>query len=151
MLITRSVPDELPLGILRVRGELVEIDAPGLLFTRAEMAEFLRQASPVALPDEAVAQLEQRTEGWPAGLRLAALALQGKTSPPEAGRLLAQSLFFFVFNGINSIAAVYYIDRFGVLAANMAVLFATGGVVNVIVQVGLVGKLAPRFGEKSWL
>ena len=68
---------------LRLEGELTEIRADDLRFTLAE-AQALFQAAGVELAGPAVAALHQRTEGWVAGLRLAALSLAGA---PESGRL----------------------------------------------------------------
>jgi len=88
VLVTRSVPDGLPLGILRARGELVEIDAAGLRFSLEESGQFLHGALKADLPQQALAQLQEKTEGWAAGLRLAALALQKGAGAAGAGRLL---------------------------------------------------------------
>ena len=65
---------------LRLAGELAEIRAPDLRFTERETRELLH-ASGIALPEPAVALLHQRTEGWAAGLRLAALSLAGHPDP----------------------------------------------------------------------
>ena len=65
---------------LRLAGELAEIRAPDLRFTERETRELLH-ASGIALPEPAVALLHQRTEGWAAGLRLAALSLAGHRDP----------------------------------------------------------------------
>ena len=75
VLASRSDPP-LPLARLRARGQLTEIRAAELRFTPAEAAELLRHAAS-ALPDGSVAALAARTEGWPAGLQLAALSLRG--------------------------------------------------------------------------
>jgi LuxR family maltose regulon positive regulatory protein len=73
---------DLPLGLhrLRLEGQLTEIRAADLRFTAAEARELL-EAAGVRLPDTAVAQLHARTEGWVAGLRLAALSLAGHPDP----------------------------------------------------------------------
>jgi LuxR family transcriptional regulator, maltose regulon positive regulatory protein len=65
---------------LRLEGELTEIRADDLRFTLAE-AHALFQAVGVELTGPAVAALHQRTEGWVAGLRLAALSLAGHPNP----------------------------------------------------------------------
>jgi LuxR family transcriptional regulator, maltose regulon positive regulatory protein len=65
---------------LRLEGELTEIRADDLRFTLAE-AQALFQAAGVELAGPAVAALHQRTEGWVAGLRLAALSLAGHPDP----------------------------------------------------------------------
>lgn len=74
-LISRGEP-ELPLGILRARGEMVELDAASLRFSESEAGEFLRANFPTELPTRAIQQLTERTEGWAAGLRLAAHSWQ---------------------------------------------------------------------------
>ncbi len=75
VLASRSDPP-LPLPRLRARGQLTEIRAAELRFAPAEAAELLRQAAS-DLPDGSVAALAARTEGWAAGLQLAALSLRG--------------------------------------------------------------------------
>jgi LuxR family maltose regulon positive regulatory protein len=65
---------------LRLEGELTEIRAADLRFTPDE-AQALLEAAGVALPDSALALLHERTEGWAAGLRLAALSLAGHPDP----------------------------------------------------------------------
>ncbi len=65
---------------LRLEGELTEIRADDMRFTMAEARE-LFQAAGVELTDVALAKLHERTEGWVAGLRLAALSLAGHANP----------------------------------------------------------------------
>jgi LuxR family maltose regulon positive regulatory protein len=67
----------LPLARLRARGQLVELRERDLRFTPTEAAALLRTAVGPDLPEAAVAVLADRTEGWVAGLQLAALSLQG--------------------------------------------------------------------------
>jgi LuxR family transcriptional regulator, maltose regulon positive regulatory protein len=74
---TREDPS-LPLARLRARGQLTELRATDLQFTPAEAAEFLKQVMGLSLSDGDVAALETRTEGWIAGLQLAALSMQGR-------------------------------------------------------------------------
>jgi LuxR family maltose regulon positive regulatory protein len=73
---TREDPD-LPLARLRARGQLTELRAADLRFTPAEAAEFLTRVMGLTLSTEDIAALEGRTEGWIAGLQLAALSMQG--------------------------------------------------------------------------
>ncbi|MGH3154548.1 MAG: LuxR C-terminal-related transcriptional regulator [Streptosporangiaceae bacterium] len=75
VLASRSDPP-LALARLRARGLLTEIRVAELRFTPAEAAELLQHAAS-ALPDASVAALAARTEGWAAGLQLAALSLRG--------------------------------------------------------------------------
>ena len=73
---TREDPS-LPLARLRARGQLTELRAADLQFTPAEAADFLNRAMGLNLSDGEVAALETRTEGWIAGLQLAAVSMQG--------------------------------------------------------------------------
>ena len=73
---TREDPS-LPLARLRARGQLTELRATDLQFTPTEASEFLNRAMGLNLTDGDVAALESRTEGWIAGLQLAALSMQG--------------------------------------------------------------------------
>ncbi|UCC88540.1 MAG: hypothetical protein JSV81_04315, partial [Anaerolineales bacterium] len=74
---TRQDPP-LPLGRLRAQGQMTEIRAGDLRFTQEEAAAFLNQTMGLNLSLTEVAALEQRTEGWIAGLQLAALSMQGE-------------------------------------------------------------------------
>jgi LuxR family maltose regulon positive regulatory protein len=77
VIITREDP-HLPLARLRARGQLTELRAADLRFTPAEAAAFLKQVMGLDLSAEDVAVLERRTEGWIAGLQLAALSMRGR-------------------------------------------------------------------------
>jgi LuxR family maltose regulon positive regulatory protein len=66
----------LPLARLRARGQLAELRERDLRFTPDETAAFLREATGLDLPSASVAALQERTEGWAAGVQLAALSLQ---------------------------------------------------------------------------
>jgi LuxR family maltose regulon positive regulatory protein len=78
---TRSDPP-LRLGRLRLAGELTEIREADLAFTERETGALLRAAG-VELAPADVTRLWRRTEGWAAGLRLAALTLRGHPDPPR--------------------------------------------------------------------
>ena len=78
---TREDPN-LPLARLRGRGQLTELRAADLRFSPAEAAEFLKRVMGLDLSPDAVALLEARTEGWIAGLQLAALSMQGREDVP---------------------------------------------------------------------
>src|SRR6266550_1769633 len=77
-----STRRDLWLGLhqLRLAGELAEIRAADLRFSQRETRELL-EASGVTLSEAGAALLHQRTEGWAAGLRLAALSLAGHPDP----------------------------------------------------------------------
>jgi LuxR family maltose regulon positive regulatory protein len=85
---TRAEP-ALPLARWRARGDLQEMGAADLRFSPEEMTSFLHQTLPVPLPAEKFRSLEARLEGWPTGLRLLALALQGKSEREEIEQVLA--------------------------------------------------------------
>jgi len=74
---TRDDP-HLPLARLRARGQLTELRATDLRFASSEAAEFLNQVMSLDLSAEDIAALETRTEGWIAGLQLAAISMQGR-------------------------------------------------------------------------
>ena len=82
---------------LRLAGELAEIRAADLRFTERETRELL-EASGIALSEAGAALLHQRTEGWVAGLRLAALSLVGH---PDPERFVAE------FSGSDRTVAEY--------------------------------------------
>lgn len=73
---TREDPS-LPLARYRARGHLTELRAADLRFTPAEAAEFLNRVMRLDLSEADVAALEARTEGWIAGLQMAAISMQG--------------------------------------------------------------------------
>jgi LuxR family transcriptional regulator, maltose regulon positive regulatory protein len=81
---TREDP-QLPLARLRGGGHLSELRVTDLRFTPHEAAGFLNQAMGLNLSAEDIATLETRTEGWIAGLQLAALSMQGH---PDATRFI---------------------------------------------------------------
>ena len=74
---TREDP-HLPLARLRARGHLTELRAMELRFTSSEAAEFLNRVMGLDLSAQDIAALEDRTEGWIAGLQLAALSMLGR-------------------------------------------------------------------------
>jgi LuxR family maltose regulon positive regulatory protein len=77
IVITTREDPQFPLARLRARGQLTELRAADLRFTPSEAAEFLNQMMGLNLSAENIAALETRTEGWIAGLQLAALSMQG--------------------------------------------------------------------------
>jgi LuxR family maltose regulon positive regulatory protein len=98
---TRADPP-LPLARLRARGHLTEIRAADLRFTSKEVMAFLSQALGQDLSTEEIAVLEARTEGWIAGLQLAALSMQGRTDMSD---------FLQAFNGSHSYIIDYLVEE----------------------------------------
>jgi LuxR family maltose regulon positive regulatory protein len=76
LIATREDPD-LPLARMRARGQCTELRAADLRFTPAEASEFLNQVMGLNLSAEDIAALDMRTEGWIAGLQLAAISMRG--------------------------------------------------------------------------
>ena len=101
VLASRSDPP-LPLARLRAGAQLAELRAGELRFTAEEAAALLREAVDADLPGTAVAALAARTEGWAAGLQLAALSLRGQ--PDVAG-------FVAAFSGSHRYVLDYLTDE----------------------------------------
>jgi LuxR family transcriptional regulator, maltose regulon positive regulatory protein len=89
LIITTRDDPQLPVARLRARGQLTELRASDLRFTPSETAEFLNQVMNLDLSAEDIATLETRTEGWIAGLQLAALSMQGRNDIAEFVRAFA--------------------------------------------------------------
>ena len=94
VLTTRSDP-LLPLARLRARGEVNEIRAAELRFSAEEALEFMRSSARLELNAGQAALLEQRTEGWAAGLQMAAIALQAREARRSQTAELDQFLTSF--------------------------------------------------------
>jgi LuxR family maltose regulon positive regulatory protein len=77
LVITTREDPRLPLARYRARGQLTELRAADLRFTQDEATEFLNQVAGLGLSIENITALETRTEGWIAGLQLAAISMQG--------------------------------------------------------------------------
>ena len=77
LVITREDPP-IPLPRLRARGQVSEIRQNDLCFNTQETHEFLQDVMSLSVPRESISALERRTEGWIAGLQLAALSMQGQ-------------------------------------------------------------------------
>lgn len=88
MMLTRTDPP-LPLARLRATGDLHEVRSADLRFSQKETAAFLQQIVPFPVSAKTVKQLDMHVEGWAAGLRLLALALQGRTDHQQFEHVLA--------------------------------------------------------------
>ena len=80
VVVTRTIPP-LPLARLRAAGQLAEFGERQLRFRTADAAALLQAVSGLKLPEPDLADLVERTEGWPAGLYLAALSLRTHPAP----------------------------------------------------------------------
>jgi LuxR family maltose regulon positive regulatory protein len=83
LIIAARLDPPLPLARWRTRGQLIELRSNDLRFLSEETAVFLTQLSGLSLSPEEITALESCTEGWIAGLQLAALSLHGRTDIPE--------------------------------------------------------------------
>ncbi|HTP10216.1 MAG TPA: LuxR C-terminal-related transcriptional regulator [Anaerolineae bacterium] len=98
---SRSDPP-LPLARLRARGQLFELRAADLRFNLAETTAFLNEVMRLDLSVEIIDALEERTEGWVAGLQLAALSLSGQAD---------QERFIAAFTGSHRYLVEYLLDE----------------------------------------
>ena len=98
---TRSDPP-LPLTRLRARGQTVELRAADLCFTEPEAAQFLNDVMGLHLDAGSVAALEERTEGWIAGLQMAALSMRNHKDVPR---------FIEGFSGTNRYILDYLLEE----------------------------------------
>jgi LuxR family maltose regulon positive regulatory protein len=101
VIVTREDP-YLPIARLRVRSQLTELRAADLRFTPAEAAEFLNRVIGLNLSAEDIAALETRTEGWIAGLQLAAISMQGREDTPS---------FIQAFTGSHRFVLDYLVEE----------------------------------------
>jgi LuxR family maltose regulon positive regulatory protein len=101
VLLTREDPP-LPLPRLRARGQIAEIRQDDLRFTKAETAEYINSIVGLELSGEDLSSLDRRTEGWAAGLQLAALSMQGRSDI---------SNFIKAFTGSNRYILDYLIEE----------------------------------------
>ncbi len=101
VIVTREDPP-LPLAKLRARNQLTELRAADLRFSPSEAAEFLSRVMGLRLSDQEVEDLERRTEGWVAGLQLAAVSMQGQED--TAG-------FIRAFTGSNRFVLDYLMEE----------------------------------------
>jgi LuxR family maltose regulon positive regulatory protein len=101
ILISRIDPP-LPLARWRVRNQLTEIRAADLRFTPAEATIFFNQAMELNLTPAEITTLDARTEGWIAGLQLAALSLRGVSD---------RTTFVASFSGTNRLILDYLVEE----------------------------------------
>lgn len=92
----------LPLARLRARGQLLELRAADLRFTANETALFLNEIMRLELSPQLIETLEDRTEGWVAGLQLAALSLSGRADKEG---------FIAAFTGSHRYLVEYLLDE----------------------------------------
>ncbi len=103
VIVTRADPP-LPLARLRARAQLTELRAGDLRLTLAEATEFCNQMMGLALSPKAIERLQAGTEGWIAGLQMAAVSLQRRDAK-------ARESFIHSFSGSNRFVADYFLDE----------------------------------------
>jgi LuxR family maltose regulon positive regulatory protein len=101
VIITRSDPP-LPAARLRARNQMVELRAADLRFTKPEAAQFLNEIIGLNLDDSSVAALDERTEGWIAGLQMAAISMRDREDTHE---------FIAGFTGTNRFILDYLMEE----------------------------------------
>jgi LuxR family maltose regulon positive regulatory protein len=102
LVITTREDPSLPLARLRARSQLTELRSADLRFTPDEAAEFLNRVMALDLSADQLAILESRTEGWVAGLQLAALSMQGNQDIPG---------FIQSFTGVHQFVLDYLLEE----------------------------------------
>jgi LuxR family maltose regulon positive regulatory protein len=102
LVIASRTDPSLPLARLRARGQMTEIRADNLRFTPEEAARFLQDVMGLDLSAREIESLEKRTEGWIAGLQLAALSMRG---------LEDVSAFIEAFAGSNRYVLDYLVEE----------------------------------------
>jgi LuxR family transcriptional regulator, maltose regulon positive regulatory protein len=104
VIITTRADPPLPLARLRARGQLAELRAASLRFNHDEVTYLFDHVHRIQLSPDAVTTLESRTEGWAAGLQLAALSLQQHDSAQMPA-------FLADFSGSHSYVLDYLADE----------------------------------------
>ena len=102
LVITTREDPQLPLSRLRARGQMTELRAADLRFTASEATEFLNPVMGLDLTAADIIALEDRTEGWIAGLQLAAISIQGIADP---------TAFIESFTGSHRFVMDYLVDE----------------------------------------
>jgi LuxR family maltose regulon positive regulatory protein len=102
LMITCRADPPLPLARLRARGQMIELRAADLRFTSEEIMTFLNQSMKLSLSVDQIAALEARTEGWIAGLQLAAISMRQREDTTE---------FIESFTGSHRFILDYLVDE----------------------------------------
>jgi LuxR family maltose regulon positive regulatory protein len=108
VILASRIDPPLPLALLRGRGQLVEIRLNDLRFSTQDADNFLNSGMGLDLPIQAVEALNQKTEGWISGLKMAALSLQEAASLQDRKRM---EDFISSFSGTNRFILDYLIEE----------------------------------------
>lgn len=111
LIISTRVDSRLQLAKLRAQGQMVEIRVADMRFRKDEITEFMNQIMELELKEKNISALEMRTEGWIAGLKLAAISMQGNNDI---------SGFIESFTGSNRYIIDYLVEEvFNKLSGNI--------------------------------
>lgn len=102
LLLSSRAEPPLPVATYRAKGQVLELGFKDLCFSLDEIQRFLEDRMELSLPEESVLTLEQRTEGWIAGLQLAALTLRSR---PDAADSASQ------FDGSHPYVVDFLVDQ----------------------------------------
>lgn len=102
LIVTTREDPQFPLARLRAKNRLTELRAAQLRFSSAEASQFFEQMTGMTLSEENITSLENRTEGWVAGLQLAALSMQGSS---DVGQLIHS------FSGNHQFVTDYLVEE----------------------------------------
>ncbi len=102
LIITSRSDPGFPIARRRARAELIELRVNDLRFTESEAAQFIQQTTNLVLSLNQIAALETRTEGWIAGLQMAALSIQGQDDTDG---------FIHAFTGSNRFVLDYLVEE----------------------------------------
>jgi LuxR family maltose regulon positive regulatory protein len=125
LVITTREDPSLPLARFRARGQLTEIRVADLRFTLSEAAGFLNQVMGLELSEEDIAALEARTEGWIAGLQLAAISVRDQDDVPS---------FIKAFAGDHRYIVDYLVEE--------VLQHQSKSVRNFLLQTSILGRLS---------
>lgn len=103
LIITTREDPNFPLAKLRAKGQLSEIRVSDLRFRPNEAGSFLNNATGLSLSEEDIELLDDRTEGWIAGLRLAAISISGSDDPTNFIRSFSGAHHFVLDYLINEV------------------------------------------------
>jgi LuxR family maltose regulon positive regulatory protein len=129
VVVTRAEP-ALPVHRWRLSGELTELRASDLSFTAAEAAELMARHG-LSVPDTRLVELTRRTEGWPAGLRLAALAMQRHPDPALAAQLSGEDQSVADYLS-GEVLAGLPVDLVDAMVSASVLEWMSGGVVDAV-------------------
>lgn len=147
---TREDP-RLPLARLRARDQLTEVRTTDLRFNHSEAAEFLDQVMSLDLSSEDISLLETRTEGWIAGLQLAALSMKGNNDPSSFIQSFKGSHHFIVDYLVEEVLQQQSVSIQAFLLRTSILDRLCGPLCDAILRRGAAGNQSPIFSGQETL